>query len=58
MCAGREGESATGRISGGRASDRATTPGKEILKQESSDNNLLMLGLISEYVNLFFDARY
>ena len=28
-------ESATGSIPGGRASDRATTPGKAILKQES-----------------------
>ena len=28
-------ESATGRIPGGRAIDRATTPGKEILYQES-----------------------
>ena len=28
-------ESATGRITGGRASDRATTPGKDSLKQDS-----------------------
>ena len=30
MCAGREDESATGRIPGGRASDRVTTHSKEI----------------------------
>ena len=46
MCAERRVESATGRIPGERASGRATTPGKEILKQESCSCSRTVIGSI------------